>query len=87
MKFFLQLTVLFAFVFLHSLNAFAQNKFEGYNIIVDAPDTQRTATCAIRYVPPTTDITITDLDASTPMKISNCGGTGSSLTQTGTTAV
>ena len=73
-------------VFLFSLNIFAQNKFEGYNIIVDAPDTQKTAACAIRYVPPTTDITITDLDASTPMKLSNCGGAGSSLTQTGATA-
>jgi len=86
MKKFLRTTLLFAFVFLLSVNAFAQNKFEGYNIIVDAPDTQKTATCAIRYVPPTTDITITDLDASTPMKISNCGGTGSSLTQNGATA-
>jgi len=86
MKKFLRLTVLFAFVFLLSFNAFAQNKFEGYNILVDAPDTQRTATCAIRYVPPTTDIIITDLDTSTPMKLSNCGGAGSSLTQNGATA-
>jgi hypothetical protein len=37
--------------------------------------------CAIRYVSPTTDITITDLDASTPIKVSNCGA-GSSLPQT-----
>jgi hypothetical protein len=81
-----RLTLVFAFVFLLSLNVFAQNKFEGYNIIVDAPDTQKTMTCAIRYVAPTTDITIADLDASTPMKLSNCGGAGSSLTQTGATA-
>ena len=74
------------FIFLFSINISAQNKFEGYNIIVDAPDTQRAATCAIRYVPPTTDITITDLNASTPMKLSNCGGAGSSLTQNGSTA-
>ena len=74
-------------ILLFSLNVSAQNKFEGYNIIVDAPDTQKTATCAIRYVPPTTDITITDLDASTPMKLVNCGGAGSSLTQNGSTAV
>ena len=86
MKKILRLTVLFAFVFLLSFNAFAQNKFEGYNILVDAPDTQRTATCAIRYVPPTTDIIITDLDTSTPMKLSNCAGAGSSLTQNGATA-
>lgn len=77
---------LFALVFLLSSNAFAQNKFEGYNIIVDAPDTQKATTCAIRYVPPTTDITITDLDNSTPMKLTNCGGAGSSLTQNGATA-
>ncbi len=77
---------IFAAAFLLVSNALAQNRFEGYNIIIDAPDTQKTATCAIRYVPPTTDITITDLDASTPMKVSNCGGTGSTLTQTGATA-
>lgn len=76
-----------AFIFSNSSSIFAQNRFEGYNIIVDAPDTQKTATCAIRYVPPTTDITITDLDASTPLKLSNCGGAGSSLTQNGQTAI
>ncbi len=74
-------------ILLFSFNIFAQNKFEGFNIIVDAPDTQKAATCAIRYVPPTTDITITDLDSSTPLKLTNCGGAGSSLTQNGSTAV
>lgn len=78
---------LFAVAFSLAANAPAQNRFEGYNIIVDVPDTQKTATCAIRYVPPTTDITIIDLDASTPFKVSNCGGAGSSLTQNGSTAV
>jgi hypothetical protein len=78
---------LLTFAFFIASNAFAQNKFEGYNIMVDAPDNQKAQACAIRYVPPTTDITITDLDRSTPMKVSNCGGAGSSLTQAGATAM
>lgn len=73
-----------AFVFLFSTIAFAQNKFEGYNIIVDAAIEQKTEqACAIRYVPPTTDITVTDLDQKTPLKLSNCGGAGSTLVQNG----
>ncbi len=64
----------------------AQNKFEGYNIILDAPETHKSATCAIRYVPPTTSITIADLDAKTPMNVKSCGGSGSKLTQNGLTA-
>ncbi len=86
MRKFLRLKFLFAFIFLLSSSAFAQNKFEGYNIIIDAPDTHRAATCAIRYSPPTTDITITDLNPATPLKLTNCGAAGSSLTQKGSTA-
>ena len=69
-----------------SLTASAQNKFEGYNIIVDVPKNQTTATCAVRYVPPSTAITITDLTPSTPMKVSSCGSTGSSLVQSSATS-
>jgi hypothetical protein len=65
---------------------FAQNKFEGYNIILDVPTTQRSATCAMRYVPPTTSITVTDLDRATPMKVSSCGGSGSNVVQSGVSA-
>jgi Pectate lyase superfamily protein len=61
------------FVLLFAVSAFAQNKFEGYNIIVDATDNQTSTSCAIRYAPPTTQITITDTDRSTPMKVSACG--------------
>ncbi|MGI8640485.1 MAG: glycosyl hydrolase family 28-related protein [Pyrinomonadaceae bacterium] len=70
------------FILLSALTAVAQNKFEGYNLFLDVPDTQKVATCALRYVAPTTDITITDLDRSTPMKISNCGDATTRLTQT-----
>lgn len=71
-----------------SLNLAAQNKFEGYNIIVDVPKTQTGPTCAVRYVPPTTSITISDLTPSTPMKVSSCGGSGASIVQSNaTTAV
>lgn len=66
-------------------SVFAQNRFEGYNVIVDAPSNQRQATCAVRYLPPTTTVTITDLDPSTPLKITSCDGstvpsTGGSVT-------
>lgn len=62
------------FAFLTVSTAAAQNRFEGYNIIVDAPDTHTVATCATRYVAPRTQITITDLDAATPMKLGSCSG-------------
>ena len=75
------LTVIFC-----SQSVFSQNKFEGYNIIVDAAETHKTATCAIRYVPPTTNIIIADLDVKTPMNVKACGGSGSKLTQNGSIA-
>jgi Endopolygalacturonase len=67
--------------------AFSQNRFEGNNILLDVPENQRSAACAIRYVPPTTEIRITDLDTRTPMKISQCPGSGSNVTQSGSTAI
>ncbi len=76
----------FVFVISFSLIVFSQNKFEGYNIILDAPETQRAATCAIRYVPPTTNITITDLNPATPLNVSACGGSGTTVTKSGSTA-
>lgn len=75
-----------ALVFLCASNAFAQNKFEGYNLFLDVPDNQKAATCALRYVSPETNITITDLNTATPMKVSNCGDATSKLTQSGSTA-
>ncbi len=74
-----------AFCFLSVLTVSAQNKFEGYNLFLDVPDNQKAQTCALRYSAPTTDITITDLDRSTPMKISNCGDETTRLTQTNST--
>ena len=61
--------------------SFAQNKLEGYNIIVDAATNQRQATCAVRYVPPSTVITVSDLDSSTPLKLTSCDGSDSSFRQ------
>src|SRR5258705_11954236 len=52
----------------------AQNRFEGHNIILDVPTTHREASCAIRYAPPATTVTLTDLDRATPMKVSSCDG-------------
>ena len=74
-----QAIFLFAFVFCVSMSAFAQNKFEGYNIILHVPETQRSQACAIRYAPPATAITITDLNLSTPLDVKSCGGSGTNL--------
>lgn len=57
----------------------AQNRFEGYNIVVSAPKDHKQATCAVRFTAPTARITVTDLDRSTPMKITPCSGSGTSL--------
>ncbi len=68
---------------------FAQNKFEGMNVILNAPTDQKAITCALRYVPPSTPITVTDLNPSTPMKVSACSGaagfagSGSRIAQSG----
>jgi hypothetical protein len=86
MKIVFVFTAVIALTLFFSINANSQNKFEGYNIILDVPDTQQSATCAIRYAPPTTNITITDLNPATPMKVRSCAGSGSRLTQNGSTA-
>ncbi len=64
-----------------SIASAGQNKFEGYSIYLDAPDSHRVATCATRFSPPTTAITISDLDTSTPMNVKACDGSGTSLTR------
>ncbi len=76
---------LLAFIALSAVSAFAQNRFEGFNLFLDAPDNQKIATCALRYLPPTTDITITDLNPATPMRVTNCGDASTQLRQTGAT--
>lgn len=83
-RFFLFVPAVFI-VFLFVSTAFAQNKFEGYNIVLDVPKTQKQAACALRYVPPTTDIIIADLNPATPMNIKSCDGTAR-VSQTGSTA-
>ncbi len=66
---------------------FAQNKFEGYNLFLDVPETHKSATCALRYVPPQTEITITDLNRATPMKLAGCGDASARVEQRGANAV
>ena len=68
-------------------NASAQNKFEGYNLFLDVPETQKVQTCALRYVSPETEITITDLNPSTPMKLANCGDQTARVEMRGASAV
>lgn len=72
------------------VGANGQNRFEGQNIFVDAMETQTpgSPSCAVRYVPPTTPVTVTDLDPKTPLKINACGGTDATVRQlNATTAV
>lgn len=80
-----KVTIAVAVLFTFALSALAQNKLEGYNIIVDVPTNQRTTTCAVRYVPPSTVITVSDLDSSTPMKLTSCEGSDSSFSQSSAT--
>ncbi len=77
---------LVAVILLSSFSALAQNRFEGYNVFVSVPETHRKATCAIRFVPPRTNIVIADLNPATPMKLKSCSGTGSRLVQHSLTA-
>jgi hypothetical protein len=71
-------------VFVVSLDA--QNRFEGYNVILSVPDNHTEATCALRYAPPSTTITINDLNAATPMRVSSCSGSAARVVQAGSTA-
>lgn len=66
--------------------AHAQNRFEGYNIILDAPRNHQSAVCALRYAPPSTDITISDLNPATPLNLKPCAGSQARISQTGSTA-
>ena len=75
-----------AVVVFASFSAFSQNKFEGYNVVVSVPTNHRIATCAIRFVPPTTTISIADLDRATPLKLNACGGSGTSLVSSSATS-
>jgi hypothetical protein len=80
--------LLLSFVVLSSVTfSLSQNKFEGYNILLDVPENQKATACAIRYVKPSTQIKITDLNPATPLKISSCAGTDSKAVQTGSSAV
>src|SRR5688572_31703497 len=63
-----------AVVFTGAFSAFSQNRFEGHNVVVSVPTDHRVATCAVRFAPPTTQITVTDLDRATPLKLNACGG-------------
>lgn len=76
-------TLLLVLSLLFVSSAFAQNRFEGYNLFLNAPETQKQTTCALRYVAPQTEISITDLNKSTPLKLSNCGETGARVEQRG----
>ena len=53
--------------------------FEGSNLILQVPEDHRNATCAIRYAPPTRQITVKDLDSKTPFRVTACGGSGTRL--------
>ncbi len=79
-----KISLCFVFLLFGISHLSAQNKFEGYNIILDVPENQQAAMCTLRYAPPTTSVTISDLNAATPLKVRGCNGT--LLTQTGNAA-
>jgi len=81
-----KIAISITFVLLSIFTAFAQNKFEGYNVILSVPDNHTSATCALRYAPPTANITITDLNSATPLNVKSCDGSGTNLTKSGATA-
>lgn len=65
-----------SFVLLLSVSAvFAQNRFEGNNLLLDARDDQKAQMCALRYVAANDGVIVTDLDRSTPMKLTPCDAT------------
>ena len=79
------LGLLFLQVFL-LVEVSAQNRFEGYNIVVDAPTELKSQLCAVRYVDQNFDVKITDLNPATPMNIKPCAGKASRPVQSGNTA-
>lgn len=81
-KYLLLLSLISAF----TLTTVAQNRFEGYNVVVEAPKDHTKSTCAVRFVPPATNITISDMNSATPLRLSSCGGSSSSLVQNGSNA-
>lgn len=60
---------------------FTQNKFEGYNLVLQAPKDHRHATCAVRYVNPSTAVTVTDLNRATATNIKPCAGSTAKIVQ------
>lgn len=71
------------FVLLCVCSVFAQNRFEGYNVILSVPENQTSAACALRYAPPTANITISDLNSATPMNVKACNGSGTTVSKSG----
>ncbi len=73
------LLLAFLAVFLVSLPINAQNRFEGYNVIVDAPKNQRATACAVRFVPPTTAVNIAGANGASAQGLKSCSGSGSNF--------
>jgi hypothetical protein len=59
----------------------SQYKFEGHNIILDVPTTQKMATCAVRYAPPQSRISVAGLSPGAAVKLKACQGSGTNLVQ------
>ena len=76
-----------AVILLSAFSAFAQNRFEGFNLFLDAPDNQKSQMCALRYSTPQTDITVTDLNSATPTRLTNCSDASAMLRPSGATAM
>ncbi len=68
------------------LNTAAQNRFEGFNLFIEAPTDQTVQSCAIRYASTDNNITIKDLNPATPMNIKACGGSSSTVSRESNTS-
>lgn len=75
--------LLFAFFVLSAISTIAQQyTFEGYRLLLHVPENHTSAACAIRYVPPSTQIDIVDLNPSSRTRIRPCPGSNTQITLT-----
>jgi hypothetical protein len=85
-KYFSAISIAAFFICVFAVCGYTQNRFEGYNIILNVPENQTSTACALRYMPPATEVRVSDLDTRTPMKLIPCsGGAGAGVTQVSAT--
>jgi hypothetical protein len=61
--------------------ATAQNRFQGYNVILSVPKGHTTPTCGVRYAAQNALVTVTALNSAAPVNIKACPGSGTNVVQ------